>query len=150
MNTTENPNIVPFRQRDWTTLQRIKEGARISIGFVWIWEGLVPKILFPSSLQIDMVQRSGWWWHSPEATLHWLGIAMILAGLAIMSGILERLAVAVATIAVLVLMVLVIANHPPALHDPFGGLAKDACLFICAALVWWWPPPRKNSHPIDK
>ncbi|TLD72614.1 hypothetical protein FEM03_00625 [Phragmitibacter flavus] len=139
MNQHPDTATISMPQDDWTKLRRIKNAARISIGFVWIWEGLVPKILFPSTLQIQMVERSGWWWHTPEATLHWLGIAMILAGLAIISGILERLAVAVATLAVLVLMVLVIGNHPEALHDPFGGLAKDACLFVCAALVWWWP-----------
>jgi hypothetical protein len=42
----------------------------------------------------------------------------------------------VATVSVLVLMVLVISNYPAALHDPFGGLAKDACLFTCSALVY--------------
>jgi uncharacterized membrane protein YphA (DoxX/SURF4 family) len=121
------------------TLSRIKTAARLSLGFVWVWEGLVPKILFPSQAQSEMVRQSGWWIGSPEQTLFWLGAAMILAGLAIMSGLWEKLAAAVATIAVLILMVLVIGTNPAALHDPYGGLAKDACLFVCAALVWWWP-----------
>ena len=120
-------------------LHHIKTAARLSIGLVWVWEGLMPKILFPSSSQFAMVERSGWWWGSPEQTLYWLGIAMVLAGLAIMSGIWERAAALVSTLAVIILMVLVITSHPEALHDPFGGLVKDACLFTCAALVWWWP-----------
>jgi hypothetical protein len=61
-----------------------------------------------------------------------------------MSGIWERAAVLVASLSVLVLMVLVISTNPAALHDPFGGLVKDACLFTCAALVWWWP---RGSRP---
>ncbi len=125
-------------------LLHIKTVARLSIGLVWVWEGLMPKILFPSPSQFAMVERSGWWWGSPDLTLHWLGVAMVLAGIAIMSGIWERAAALVSTLAVLVLMVLVITSHPEALHDPFGGLVKDACLFTCAALVWWWP--RENSH----
>ena len=124
---------------EFRTLVRVKTAARLSLGFVWLWEGLVPKVLHPSALQIEMVRRSGWWAGSPEETLYWLGIAMIPAGLAIMSGIRERLAVLVATLSVLVLMVLVVGTNPAALHDPFGGLAKDACLFVCAALVWFWP-----------
>jgi uncharacterized membrane protein YphA (DoxX/SURF4 family) len=114
----------------------LKLAARWSVGFVWIWEGLVPKVLHPSQIQLDMVARSGWWWGSPEQTLHWLGIAMMVAGALLCLGIKERLGQLVATIAVLVLMVLVISNHPAAVHDPFGGLAKDACLFTCSALVW--------------
>jgi uncharacterized membrane protein YphA (DoxX/SURF4 family) len=125
------------------TLGRIKTAARLALGFVWLWEGLVPKVLHPSALQIEMVRRSGWWLGSPEQTLFWLGIAMIAAGLAVMSGIKERLAVLVAAASVLVLMVLVIGTHPAALHDPFGGLAKNACLFVCAALVWFWPGARR-------
>jgi len=121
------------------TLARIKTAARLSLGFVWVWEGLVPKMLFPSATQFEMVRQSGWWIASPEQTLFWLGAAMILAGLGIMSGLWEKLAAAVATLSVLILMVLVIGTNPAALHDPYGGLAKDACLFVCAALVWWWP-----------
>ncbi|WP_009966027.1 DoxX-like family protein [Verrucomicrobium spinosum] len=133
------PVTVPVSLRDFRRLQWIKTSARFSIGLVWVWEGLIPKILHPSATQFEMVRRSGWWWGSPEQTLYWLGMAMILAGFGIMSGIWERAAALISTLAVLVLMVLVITSHPEALHDPFGGLVKDACLFNCAALVWWWP-----------
>ena len=119
-----------------TQLHALKLVARFSVGFVWIYEGLVPKILHSSAQQICMVQTSGWWWGSPEGTLHVLGIAMIIAGLILISGWLEKLAQVVATVSVLILMVLVARNYPPALYDPFGGLAKDACLFTCSALVW--------------
>ncbi len=119
-----------------TQLHLLKVTARCAVGFVWIYEGLVPKILHASVEQVCMVQSSGWWWGSPEATLHILGLAMIVAGLILMSGWLEKAAQAVATASVLVLMVLVARNYPPALYDPFGGLAKDACLFTCSAVVW--------------
>ncbi|MDB6139859.1 MAG: hypothetical protein JWO94_2931 [Verrucomicrobiaceae bacterium] len=117
-------------------LHRLKVAARCAVGFVWLYEGLVPKILHVSDHQIEMVQSSGWWWGSPTTTLNWLGIAMMIAGLVLMIGWWEKLAQVVATAAVLVLMVLVIRNFPPALYDPFGGLAKDACLFTCSAVVW--------------
>ena len=128
MNNTIDVSIV--------ALYRLKVAARFAVGFVWIYEGLVPKILHTSVEQICMVQRSGWWWGSPLLTLQVLGAAMIIAGIILMSGWLERRAQEVATCAVLVLMVLVARNYPPALYDPFGGLAKDACLFTCSAVVW--------------
>lgn len=127
------------------TLHRLKLAARFSVGFVWMWEGLVPKLLFPSPLQIDMVARSGWWIVSPASTLQWLGAAMIVAGLILMSGWQERLAQLVATLSVLILMVLVIGTHPASLNDPFGGLAKDACLFTCSAVVWFLSPCSRDK-----
>jgi uncharacterized membrane protein YphA (DoxX/SURF4 family) len=142
MKTNVQPST-PLPNEALQTLGRIKTAARLALGFVWVWEGLVPKILFPSHAQFEMVRQSGWWTGSPEQTLFWLGAAMIPAGLAIMIGLWEKIAAAVATISVLVLMVLVIGTNPAALHDPYGGLAKDACLFVCAALVWWWPETRK-------
>lgn len=126
--------------KDHITLHALKVACRASIAFVWIWEGLVPKILHPNQTQFDMVRRSGVWLGSPEITLHWLGWAMVVAGLAILSGIRERLAVLIATLTVLVLMVLVISNEPRSITDPYGGLAKDACLFACAAVVWCLAP----------
>lgn len=139
MNSMKTNTTITLDSETYHRLRRIKTAARLSIGLVWVWEGLMPKILFPSPTQFAMVQRSGWWWGSAEQTLHWLGVAMIIAGIAIMSGIWERAAALVSTVAVLILMVLVITTQPEALHDPFGGLVKDACLFTCAALVWWWP-----------
>ena len=138
MKTTREIKI-QLTDAEIRTLARIKTAARLALGFVWVWEGLVPKVLHPSALQVEMVRRSGLWVGSPEETLFWLGVAMIPAGLAIMSGIRERLAALVATLCVLALMVLVIGTDPEALYDPFGGLAKDACLFVCAAVVWFWP-----------
>ena len=78
-------------------LHLLKLAARCSVGFVWVYEGLVPKLLHPSTTQLEMIRRSGWWWGSPELTIQWLGIAMIGAGLVIMSGWFEKLAQLVAT-----------------------------------------------------
>jgi hypothetical protein len=49
----------------------------------------------------------------------------------------------VSTLSVAALIVLVVITNPEALFDPYGGLAKDACLFVCAALVWFWPQRAK-------
>lgn len=124
-------NTIPLHH-----LHYLKLAARFSVGFVWLWEGLMPKVLYPSQAQFDMVRSSGWWWGTPETTLYWLGIAQVIAGLILMVGLWEKLGQVVATVAVIVMMFLVIGNHPAAIHDPFGGLAKDACLFTCSAVVY--------------
>ncbi len=141
MNKNTTLNMDPA---DLARLKKIKTAARLSMGFIWCWEGLVPKMLLPSQLQFDMVRRSGCWIGSPEVTLWWLGLAIFLCGILILSGIQEKLVALVSVIAVLVLMALVISTNPSALTDPFGGLVKDTCLFVNAALIWFWPDKRSK------
>lgn len=76
-------------------------------------------------------------------------MAIAVGGLVIISGWKERLMALLSTLAVLVLMIGVIGTHPAALYDPFGGLIKDACLFVCAAIVWWWPPSLLQAPQIS-
>ena len=116
--------------------------ARVSLGLVWLYEGLVPKLLFLRAHpeQIDLVRRSGFYWHTPVVTLNLLGIAMAVAGIILITGWLERAAVLTATISMGVLIVLVAYGRPEMLTDPFGALPKDFCLMACAAVVWLLAP----------
>jgi|MDTC01.3.fsa_nt_gb hypothetical protein len=45
---------------------------------VWIWEGLVPKILWPIDIQRDLVIHSGLYWPDPDRLIILLGIAGII------------------------------------------------------------------------
>lgn len=121
--------------------------ARLSLGLVWVYEGLVPKILFLDSNpeQMDLVLHHGLWWGSPQATLVALGVAQAALGLAILSGWRARATTALATAGMLVLIVLVASGRPEMLTDPFGALAKDLCLTGCAAVVWLLAPVRRSS-----
>src|SRR4051812_33553523 len=102
--------------RIWLT----KVTARIALGIVWFYEGLVPKILFLRTDQIDLVQRSGLVWRSPEWTLLVMGIAQVAVGLWLISGWAERAAVTVATVWMCILIVLVARGNPWMLTDPYG------------------------------
>lgn len=111
-------HTVPLRVDHLPLLHALKVTTRVAVGFVWLWEGLVPKILRVTPPEIEMVARSGIWWGSPEATIRWLGVAMMIAGVILISGWMERLAQLVATASVLVLIALVIGNSPGAWYDP--------------------------------
>ena len=121
-------------------LWRLKLVSRWALGLVWIWEGLVPKILLPTQMQTDTVVASGLYWPNVEWFLIGLGAAMIVAGVILCSGWLERLAVLVATVMMAVLIVLVLCNHPSSIADMHAGIAKDMCLIACAWVVWRLAP----------
>jgi uncharacterized membrane protein YphA (DoxX/SURF4 family) len=135
-----------FPSRVRKTLGTVKVLARVSLGLVWLYEGLVPKILFLNAnpAQIDLVRHSGLFWPNPALTLIALGIAQAIMGAILIAGWAERLMVTLATLWMLALIFLVATGNPAMLTDPFGALAKDLCLVSCAATVWLLSPMLKE------
>ena len=130
-------------------LHRVRVVCRIALGAVWLYEGLVPKLLFIRPDQVDLVQRSGLYFGTPERFLELLGIAQVAFALWLLAGVAERLAVSIATIGMAILIVLVASHNPWMLTDPYGALIKDLCLVACAYAVWILSPtaaPEKLPH----
>jgi uncharacterized membrane protein YphA (DoxX/SURF4 family) len=116
--------------------------CRLALGVVWLYEGLVPKLLFVRPDQIDLVERSGLFVGTPEFFLQLLGVGQIVCGLWLLAGLAERLAVFIATTGMVILIVLVACANPAMLTDPYGALIKDLCLIACACTVWTLSPWR--------
>ena len=56
--------------------------ARVTIGFVWIWHGLVPKVLFQNANERLMLAQAG----LPVSLVSWIGVAEILFGFVMWCG----------------------------------------------------------------
>ena len=123
-------------------MNRVRIICRVALGLVWIYEGLVPKLLFVRPDQIDLVERSALYFGTPELFLQLLGGAQVACGLWLLAGFAERLAVFIATTGMVILIVLVARANPAMLTDPYGALVKDLCLIACAFTVWTLSPWR--------
>ncbi len=126
----------------------VRIACRLSLGLVWLYEGLVPKVLFVRPDQIELVERSGLYFGAPQTFLQLLGIAQAAFALWLLAGYAERLAVMIATVGMGILIVLVAGNNPAMLTDPYGALIKDLCLMACAYAVWLLQPigSREQRH----
>ena len=127
------------RGRD-RALLAVKRVARISLGFVWLYQGCVPKIFSLVPLEQEVIERVGFFLVSPQFTMRMIGIVEMLFGLWLISGYRERLACVTTTLFMLVLAILVIIEEPSLLIGPFGGLIKNVCLISCAWIVWHLAP----------
>ena len=133
-------------KEDKALLYQLKLSCRWALGLVWIWEGLVPKMLMPTAMQTRVVVNSGVYWPDPAGWLVILGSGMILAGIILCIGWRERLAVLVASASMTILIFLVAGNNfYDSVGDMHGGIAKDFCLYACAWVVWRLAPivPRR-------
>ena len=126
-------------------MDRARIICRIALGLVWIYEGLVPKLLFVRPDQLELVERSGLFFGTPAVFLQLLGVAQVGCGLWLLTGIAERLAVFLATAGMIVLIVLVARANPAMLTDPYGALVKDLCLIACAFTVWTFSPSQQRK-----
>lgn len=121
--------------------------SRLALGAVWFYEGLVPKVLFVRPDQVDLVRRSGMYFGTPEFFLQLLGASQVAFAVWLLAGFAERLAVAVATLGMWILITLVAMANPSMLTDPYGALIKDICLTACAYTVWSLSPSlAKQTH----
>ena len=129
------------------TTDRVRVTCRLALGAVWLYEGLVPKLLFVRPDQLDLVQRSGLYFGTPQQFLQLLGLAQVIFALWLLAGVAERLAVGIGTLGMMVLIVLVAGNNPWMLTDPYGALIKDLSLIACAYAVWSLAPTEALERP---
>ena len=127
-------------------MDTVRIACRLALGIVWLYEGLVPKLLFVRQDQIDLVARSGLYFGTPEFFLQLLGVGQVVCGLWLLVGFAERLAVFIATTGMVILILLVARGNPAMLTDLYGALIKDLCLIACAFAVWTLSPGRSEGR----
>jgi uncharacterized membrane protein YphA (DoxX/SURF4 family) len=117
-------------------LLTFKRVARFCLGFIWIYLGLVPKLLTPVPLEHEVVRRTGLYLSSPGLTIQVIGVFEIGLGIWLITGFKEKLACLVTSGFLIVLMILAVMIEPLLLAGPFGGMAKNSALLVLAWMVW--------------
>jgi uncharacterized membrane protein YphA (DoxX/SURF4 family) len=120
---------------------------RVGLAFIWIYEGLVPKLLIPlSELERAVVAASGLIPNGIEQPfIRCLGVLEILLGVLIAAGVwLRPLCVVQAGVVGFFTLVIPI-THPTILAHPFGLLSKNVP--IVAAIVALWLLSRVVENP---
>lgn len=119
---------------------RLAVCARLALAAVWLSEGLGLKLLLHDAVELEVVARSGLWLVSPLATLLAVGALETLAGLVLLAGVRPRLAAVVTTGVLVAITAGVVGTAPELLLAPLSGVAKNAALVVCAAVVWTFAP----------
>lgn len=118
------------------TLTRLRLGARVALAVVWLVEGAVLKLWLHEPTELAIVAQSGLWVVSPVWTLESIGWLEVAAGLVLLSGWRERLAVVVTTMAMTAITLGVVWTEPSTLLAPLTGVFKNGALAVCATVVW--------------
>jgi uncharacterized membrane protein YphA (DoxX/SURF4 family) len=113
-------------------LSLIHAVARLSIATIWIWHGLVPKLLYQQIDERTMLAQAG----MPIGLLPWIGVLEILFGSLILYGWNWR-SIFLANIAFMVLGTVAVAlNSPVYLTAAFNPVTLNLAM-IALSIVGW-------------
>ena len=111
-------------RRPWTA-RAVPLILRLGLSFVWIYEGILPKWLFPGSAEVEIVARTGLVASHIPIFLKLLGLGEAALGCAILAGLWVR-GLAVLQVGLLSGFTAIIGwTSPHYLVDPLGGLSKN-------------------------
>lgn len=116
------------RKQNDDLLITLKRVARFCLGFIWIYLGLVPKLLVQVPLEQDVVRRTGLYLSSPTLTIRIIGVFEMGLGLWLLTGFQEKLACVITSGFLIVLMILAVIQEPMLLAGPFGGMVKNSAV----------------------
>lgn len=123
--------------------------ARLALALVFLWHGLVPKILWLSPDEVAMIGAHGLPGHAlfaPEVVARLGGIAEVLLGLALLTIRRQRWPLLVAAAALLGLLLDVALLSPHLLLQAFNPLSTNlAALSLCAVAWLAEAPPATDS-----
>jgi uncharacterized membrane protein YphA (DoxX/SURF4 family) len=60
--------------------------ARVSVGFVWIYHGVIPKLIFQHADELAIIRQAGVRAESAPTIVSWIGWAETVVGLSVLLG----------------------------------------------------------------
>jgi DoxX-like protein len=117
------------------TMSLIYALARLTVVFVWLWHGLVPKLLFRSTDEALMLQAAGV--HALPSILTLVGASELVAALAGLIFWRWRGYLALTAIAMIAALLGVALRSPQYLWAAFNPVTLNTCVLALSCVAWW-------------
>lgn len=122
--------------------------TRSCLACVWLWEGLIAKLICVRASEVALVTRSGLYFADARLTLNALGLVEVLFGLWLLTGRAERLTAGLSAAGIVLLGGLVAVLQPESLWDPLGGISKNLGLLGCTVAIWLLSPLAPSARQV--
>ena len=120
----------------WARSGQVSRLLRVGLGAVWIYEGLLPKLLLPQPVLVSLLADRVPGWADPALLLRAVGVLEIALGLALVLGWRLRWTAALQSAGVAGLTLGAAIALPHSLTAPGSALAKNAALCAAGACLW--------------
>ena len=122
--------VPPETVRDMSFIYAL---ARFAVVFVWLWHGLVPKLLFSNLDEKLMLQAVG----LTPAALPWLGAVEVVIGLVGLLLWRWRAYLIWTAIAMPLALIGVALRSPQYLRAAFNPVTLNGCMLALSGVAWW-------------
>lgn len=120
---------VPEASRDFSLVHGI---SRITIAAVWVWHGVVPKLVFRSADELRMLREAG----LAEQLLPWIGWAEVLMGIVVLCTWRNR-SVLLINAALMIMATLAVAlRSPEYLTAAFNPVSLNLVVLALSVVGW--------------
>jgi len=130
-----------------SSVNHARLALRLGLGFIWVYEGLVPKLLVPlTNFEKDIVAASGLVPNGViEPFLHMLGILEILLGVLVLSGLWQRTSCVIQGCVVSSFTFVIPFASSAVLTHPFGLLSKNIPIIAAIVALWFLEHAEENK-----
>lgn len=122
-------------------LSRLRTGlhtlTRLALAFVWLYQGLVPKLLFRDPVELAILQHTHLMHGFEGSALNLIGIAEILFGIALLVNWRSRQLLVVNNILMIVLAGGALVSRPALFVAPFNPVVLNLAMAVLAAIGLW-------------
>ena len=109
----------------------------VLLALLWIYQGLVPKFMYPQSGELQIMQQLGWFSGSEELILYLLGAAEIGVGVFVLIKHKKRWIYEGQIVLLLLLALSALIGTPELLQAPFNPLTLSASMIGFCMLAYW-------------
>ena len=124
--------VSPERSRDQTIAHAV---AVVTVAFVWIYQGLVPKVLFPHSGELEMVEATQLAIPNIRLFVGVLGVCEILFGIAVLRWWRQRWPFILTMLGMPLLLIGALLGDPIGLQRPFNPVTLNIAMCALAGMA---------------
>jgi hypothetical protein len=122
-------------------LSAIHAVARVTLAFVFLWHGLVPKLLFRHADELALLRDAGLSAAAAARTVTIVGVAEVVYAIALLAAWRVRVLLPLAAVAMLGMTLGIVANSPRFIPAAFTPVTLNLCVAALGIVGWWASVP---------
>ena len=128
-------------------LSAIHAVARVTLAIVFLWHGLVPKLLYRHLDELALLRDAGLSAAAAARTLTIVGVAEVAYGALLLAAWRVRILLPLATGVMLVITPGILAHSPRFVPAAFNPVTLNLCVAALGIVGWWASVPDSQTAP---